>query len=177
MNTTPDTKLDAELGKLARDLEPARDLWPGIAARIGERPANAWPHIATNLAAAAAVVVVAVIIALTVVPGGTPSPGAPPLTAATTSSVTGTSGAQSDPRALFMAQLARDTRMPANARSALLENLQLLGEDISRTETAVKKYPDDVNLRTLLFNLYQQQARLLDEAQRAQIQTSTRTAT
>lgn len=176
MNTTSDNKLDAALGKLPRDIEPAHDLWPGIAARIGERRTRTWTHMAGNLAAAAAVVVVAIIIAWTVAPSRAPSPGTVPLTAAVTPGAPGSANPANDPRALFAAQLARDTHLPVNTRDALLENLHMLDQDIARTEVAVKKYPDDVNLRALLFNLYQQQARLLDEAQRAQIQTSMRTA-
>ncbi|MGH8371046.1 MAG: hypothetical protein ACRESC_08695, partial [Gammaproteobacteria bacterium] len=56
----------------------------------------------------------------------------------------------------------------------LLENLRLLDDSIRRTQAEIKKYPDDVNLQALLFNLYQQETRLMNEAQQAQIQTTVR---
>lgn len=127
-----------------------------------------------NVAAAAAVIAVAVIIARIALPTSAPSPGVQPSAAATEPGIAGTAVATVGPRALFMMQLASDSDLPQKARGVFLDNLRMIHEDILRTHAAVKKYPGDINLRGLLFNLYQQQARLLNEAQRAQIQTTTR---
>lgn len=177
MNTPPNQKLDALLAELPRSIEPAHDLWPGIAARLDRQHERHWPHTAWNMAAAAAVIGVAVLIAWVVAPAYRPLSGTQPFAAATAPKTHGTAPDNSDPRTLFMAQLASDSALPPNARDAFLKNLRMLHENILRSQAAVKKYPDDLNLRALLFNLYQQQAQLLDEAQRAQIQTSVRTAT
>jgi hypothetical protein len=52
--------------------------------------------------------------------------------------------------------------------------MKLLNDSIRRTQAALKKYPNDVNLQALLFNLYEQEAQLMNEAQQAQIQTTVR---
>lgn len=175
MNTPPDDKLNAALAKLPRDIPPARDLWPGIATHIAARRTHSRRTGWSYGAAAAAVVVVAVAAVWTTRMVRTPESGNPVI--AITVPVTSSTPPETvDPRAQFAAQLASDTGLPPVARRALLSNLQLVQENILRTQAAVKKYPGDVNLRALLFNLYQQEARLMNEAQQAQIQTTVRTA-
>jgi len=172
MNASSEDRLNAELAKLPRAVEPAHDLWPGIAARIAARrmeKRNRWSY----LGAVAAIVTVAVSVTwmtlgqreqqtqspaiATTVPGYRPSPAD-----------------NAQPQTLFAAQLASDSQLPPKVRAALLTNLRLLHASIQRTEAALKKYPDDVNLQALLINLYQQQAQLMREAQQAQIQTNVR---
>lgn len=170
MNTKPDEKLDALLTRLPRDIEPARDLWPAIAARIAARRSrvhNGWSY---------GVAVAAVVVAAAAVTWSLLRP-APPVTqiVARVSADRGVVTKAVDMLAQFTAQLVSNTDLPPKARAALLDNLRMVNVDILHTQAALKKYPDDVNLRALLFNLYQQQARLLNEAQQAQVQTTART--
>ena len=170
MNKPVDENLDAALAKLPRTAEPARDLWPGIAARIAARRSrvrNGWSY---GVAVAAVVVAAA---AVTWSLHRSPAPGTQMVTQATTNHGVVTKAV--DMLAQFTAQLVSDTNLPPKARAALLDNLRMVNIDILHTQAALKKYPDDVNLRALLFNLYQQQARLLNEAQQAQVQTTVRT--
>ena len=168
MNTPSDDKLDAALRKLPREIQPAGDLWPGIAARITTRHArNGWSYGV----AVAAVVVAAAAVTWSVFRPNTP--GTQMLTQATANHGVVTRAV--DMLAHFTAQLVSDTNLPPKARAALLDNLRMVNADILQTQVALKKYPNDINLQTLLFNLYQQQARLLNEAQQAQVQTTART--
>lgn len=170
MNTPSEKKLDAALSKLPRGIEPARDLWPGISARIAARHPrvrNGWSYGV----AVAAVVVAAAAVTWSVFRPNTP--GTRMLTQATASHGVVTQAV--DMLAHFTAQLVSDTNLPPKARAALLDNLRMVNADILQTQAALKKYPNDINLQTLLFNLYQQQARLLNEAQQAQVQTTART--
>ncbi|MGH8399115.1 MAG: hypothetical protein ACRETA_12865 [Gammaproteobacteria bacterium] len=174
MNNESDNKLNEELAKLPRTIEPARDLWPGIAARIARRSITTWPGTVLNVTAAAAVVAIAVAVTWLILPMHAPAPGNQ--SAATTVPANRDIATETvDLLARFTVQLASDTNLPPKARAALLDNLHMVHADILHTEAALKKYPNDVNLRALLFNLYQQQAQLMNEAQQAQIQTTART--
>jgi hypothetical protein len=171
---TPDEKLDEALAKLPGSIEPTHDLWPGIAARIAPRRTQAWPRNVWSYASAvAAVLVVAISISWVTFGGRTPESDNPAI-ATTVPAVHFTPSQDQTPRTAFSAQLASDSGLPPKARHALLENLRLLNDSIRRTQLELKKYPDDVNLQALLFNLYQQEARLMSEAQQAQIQTTAR---
>ncbi|MBU6421072.1 MAG: hypothetical protein KGL98_01370 [Gammaproteobacteria bacterium] len=168
MNTPSDDKLDAALRKLPHEIQPARDLWPGIAGRIAARSArNGWSY---GVAVAAVVVAAAAVTWSLFRPN---TPGTQMLTQATANH--GVVNQAVDMLAHFTAQLVSDSNLPPKARAALLDNLRMVNADILQTQAALKKYPNDINLRTLLFNLYQQQARLLNEAQQAQVQTTART--
>ncbi|HEX5339751.1 MAG TPA: hypothetical protein VFX47_02610 [Gammaproteobacteria bacterium] len=174
MNTPTDDKLDAALATLPHCIEPEHDLWPGIAARIAvprSRARAAWSHVG----AAATVAIVAISIAW-IMPGMRASPPEDSAIATAVPVTRVLPNPGESPRAEFAAQLASDSGLPIKSRHALLDNLHLLHDSIRRTQAAVKKYPDDINLQALLFNLYQQEARLMNEAQQAQIQTNVRTA-
>jgi hypothetical protein len=173
MNVSDD-KLDEALAKLPASIEPAHDLWPGIATRITPHQTRHWSDNAwSQVSAVAAVVIVAVSITWVTFGGRTPGSDNPAI-ATTVPTTHFTPDQDQGSRILFAAQLASDHNLPPKARQALLQNLQLLEDSIRRTQLELKKYPGDVNLQALLFNLYQQEARLMNEAQRAQIQTTVR---
>ena len=75
--STPDPgSLDARLAALPRELPPAKDLWPGIAAALApeRRPARYWPYA---LAAGVALLVVGGLIGARLArEGGLAAPGA-----------------------------------------------------------------------------------------------------
>lgn len=170
MNTKLDDKLDAALAKLPHEIEPARDLWPGISARIAARRSRAHNGWSYGIAVAAVVVAAAAVTWSLLRPT---TPGTQMMVKATAERGVVTNAV--DMLAQFTAQLVSDTSLPPKARAALLDNLRMVNADILQTQAALKKYPNDINLQTLLFNLYQQQARLLNEAQQAQVQTTART--
>lgn len=173
MNGKPDDTLDTALTKLPKSIEPEHDLWPAIAANINRRREQA-RHGRNYAAAAAAVMVATAVIAWTMFGLHAPTPvnsnfasTVPPSSPAPVSAP--------DIRAQFVAGIAADPGLPAASRAAFVNNLHFLHAEILRTQAAVEKYPNDVNLRLLLLDLYQQESQLMGEAQRAQIQTTVRT--
>ncbi|MGH8377731.1 MAG: hypothetical protein ACRER7_02150 [Gammaproteobacteria bacterium] len=176
MSTQSDDKLDAALGKLPHTIESARDLWPGIAARIERQHTLSWQRNAWRYGTAiAAVIIVAVVATFTTLSMHTASPGNPVI-AITVPAIPPNPAEIGNLRAKFAAQLSSDINLPPKARAALVDNLRMMHEDILRTQAALKKYPNDVNLQSLLFNLYRQEAQLMNEAQQAQAQTTVRTS-
>src|SRR5436190_13823771 len=70
-----DAELRFRLRQLPRELEPARDLWPGIAARLPEprrRPLPAW-GIGLALAASVALAVLGLRLATPAAPAASPT--------------------------------------------------------------------------------------------------------
>jgi hypothetical protein len=172
MNTQHEKKLDAALAKLPRSIEPKHDLWPGIHAQITQHrsPRGSWGYgLAT-----AALLVIGVTVVWINLDRHTPVPGNEFTTVVPSTNFTPAGPA--DLHAQFVAQLASDANMPPRARAALVDNLRSIHGEIARAQLAVKKYPSDVNLQALLLDLYQQEARLMNEAQQTQIQTTTRTS-
>lgn len=88
MNVFDMNSLDAHLAGLAKEIAPARNLWPGIAARIEQSPRRMRPVI-LDIAAAAAAACIASALTLAVL-HGRPVPGSAQSTAG--------SGAFDEPR-------------------------------------------------------------------------------
>jgi hypothetical protein len=171
MSIENDKRLDAGLENLPRSIEPQHDLWPSIHARITQRKQlqRNWSYgIAT-----AAVLVVGV--ATTWISLNLYSPTSDKNLAEVVPHTKSAQIMSNDMNIQFTAQLASDRDLPPAARMALVDNLRLIHDAILRTQAAMKKYPDDVNLQSLLLDLYQQEARLMAEAQQAQVQTTVRT--
>ena len=172
MNGKPDDKLDAALTRLPKSIEPEHDLWPAIAANINRH--RGLKHNGWNYSIAAAVMVAAAIIAWTMIGLRSPTTGNSNIARTVPPSSPAPVG-RPDIRAQFAAEIAADPGLPAASRVAFVSNLRFLQDEIQRTQAAVKKYPNDVNLQSLLLDLYQQEARLMAEAQQVQIQTTVRT--
>jgi len=174
MSIEQDKRLDAALAKLPRSIEPQHDLWPGIHARITQPKSQSLRHRWSYGFAAAAVLVVGVATIWISLNLYAPAPDKN--FAEVVPHVTPTQTETSGLSVQFAAQLASDKDLPPAARMALVDNLRLINDAILRTQAAVNKYPGDVNLQSLLLDLYQQEARLMAEAQQAQIQTNVRTS-
>lgn len=170
MNIHDEKQLDVNLAKLPHSIEPRRDLWPEIHARITQnKQLRNWNY---GLAAAALLVIG---VATTWISLNLYAPVSNKFFAEVVPQVKSTQNVTTDLNMQFAAQLASDKDLPPSARMALVDNLHLVHDAILRTQAAVKKYPSDVNLQSLLLDLYQQEARLMAEAQQAQIQTTART--
>lgn len=164
-----DDKLQKSVDRLARDIAPGRDLWPGIETRIQRRQRARAPW-AYGLAASFLVAVAA---------GGlwfglarhAPEAGAPAELAASTS-----------PEAQYFAQRAAYAEnsvqtapnvSPAT-RAVILKNLQIIEGSMQQIEGALEKDPNNPRLRALLYDLYQNEAQLLAATQQIQAQTNQR---
>jgi hypothetical protein len=173
MSIEQDKHLDAAVAKLPRSIQPKQDLWPSIHAQITRRDSRSLqPHWKYGFAAAA---VLLVGVATTWISLRLHTTAPENNFAEIVPHVTSTQTGPGDLSVQFAAQLASDKDLPPAARVALVNNLRLIHNAILRTQVAVKKYPGDINLQSLLLDLYQQEARLMAEAQQAQIQTTVRT--
>ena len=59
-------------------------------------------------------------------------------------------------------------------RTVLLKNLRIIEASMQQMQAALDKNPDDPQLRALLYDLYQNEARLLAATQQTQAKTDVR---
>ncbi|MGH8272822.1 MAG: hypothetical protein ACRES9_00985 [Gammaproteobacteria bacterium] len=167
-NDIRDENLRKALSALPRKIEPERDLWPGIAARIAPRQ-----HYYRYWPAAAAIAVIAVgAIAAAIL-----------LNRPTANKAFVATRPQQQPIAVSMPHNARAQTLAASVRKAtrldpktqavLLRNLAIIENSLDNIERALNKNPDNPGLQTLLFQMYRNEAALLNAAQRVQLQSST----
>lgn len=164
-----DDKLQAALKKLPREIEPPRDLWPAIGARIARRRVRPlWSY-----GVAASLLVAAAAGALWTLTGPRTQPGAP-------QEIVGVSGGGGENA--YLAQRAAyaessvqtATNLSPATRQVILKNLRIIEGSMQDIQQALDKDPNNPRLRALLFDLYQNEARLLAATQRAQAQSDTR---
>jgi hypothetical protein len=181
--TTDAPKRVSSLRELPVAIEPSRDLWPQIEARLGSAPAA--PAVAPArtrrgapvplrwLAAAAMVacVGVGVWIGRSSVPGAS---AAPPVAA-----MPGAAGAAlrtawvTDPRyqrersALLESLQAQLATLPPPARGKVLASLATIRHAKEDLEAALGKDPSNALLQELLVNTYQDEMRVLTDVREA----------
>jgi hypothetical protein len=162
--TAPESnqRLDALLRSLPGGVEPGRDLWPAIEARLERRPAGRRP--AWVLQAAAAVVLVAassLITAALLSRRGAPvaqlAPAAmvPAVPAAFGQSDGLGAGYERARRQLAADLEQRMATMPASARQKLVANLAEMSRAADEINVALARRPGDPLLEELLLNTYQ----------------------
>ena len=172
MNDVNDEKLRKTVDALPREIAPGRDLWPGISARIARQALplprrSPWPYA---LAASLFVAVFAGGLWFSLdrhAPGATTP--APQLAAAS-------------PDAQYFARraaFAENTVQNAPdltpaTRAVILKNLRIIEGSMQQIQGALEKDPSNPRLRTLLYDLYQNEARLLAATQQIQAQTTMR---
>jgi hypothetical protein len=163
-------KLDSAIKRLPREVQPDRDLWPGIDARLKPRRAVR-PLWSYGMAASLLVAVAAggLWAGLTHQKAGTPQEI---VATGPTDSVNDGYFAQRAAYAESSVQNAQDLN-PAT-RQVILKNLRIIEGSMQDIQHALDKDPNNPRLRALLFDLYQNEARLLAVTQQAQAQTSTR---
>lgn len=167
MNDTNDEKLQVTVRRLPREITPTRDLWPSIATRIGHKH-RARPVWAYGLAASVFVALGAAG-AWYALHSTVPTP--------TTLVAENAPSAVADPdAAYFAARAAYAENSVLNARNlspatrkVILKNLQIIESSMNEIRQALEKDPNNSALRSLLFTLYQDEAKLLASTQ--QIQT------
>lgn len=164
-----DDKLKAALKQLPREVDPSRDLWPGIEARLGARPRALRPLWAYSLAAS---------VLLAVAAGALWSVGlhhgraTPEVIVAQGTSPQDTYFAQ---RAAYAEQSVQSaTNLAPATRGVILKNLRIIESSMQDMQAALDKDPNNPRLRALLFDLYQNEARLLAATQQAQAKTTAR---
>jgi len=163
-----DARLDRALAGLPREIGPARDLWPGIAAQLEPRRAQRrW----LPLAAAAVLLVAAssLITAHVVRRNATPVATVAPTTSASGDLRPASFGPGHalDPeyaaaRQQLAAMLAaRMDRLPSSARQKVKDNLAELHRAADEINAALALQPGDALLEELLLNTYQDELAVL----------------
>lgn len=169
MNHMNDEKLQKAVDRLPQEIAPGRDLWPGISARIGRKPRAARPLWAYGLAASLFVAVGAGSLYYGLAHH---APGAKmPVEIASTS-----------PDAQYYAQRAAFAEnsvetapnLAPATRAVILTNLKIIEGSMEQIQDALEKDPNNPRLRSLLYDLYQNEARLLAATQQIQTQTTQR---
>jgi hypothetical protein len=169
--------LDQRLERLPRELPPERDLWPAIAARIGDPkprrrnvPASRW-GLGTGwrlLAAAAAVALVAVLGIHVYFGDGEPFQDPPPQ-AALAPEVLSTfgpghalgSGYQAARAGLVDDLERRLEALPPETRATVLENLETIRQAVAEINAALGDDPSSVLLQHQLLAAYQDELTVL----------------
>ncbi len=156
-----DPRVDTMLQSLRRSVEPERDLWPAIDARLESRPArrrSAWP-----LQVAAAVVLVAASSLITASllrrensPTARVAAPAGPVVQAAFGQSSGLGAGYELARQELAADLEqRMSSMPESARQKLVANLAEMHRAADEINAALARQPGDPLLEELLLNTYQ----------------------
>jgi len=164
-----DRRIDAALGSLAREVEPPRDLWPGIAARLEVRTTPSRRSWAWQAAAALVLVVVSSLVTANLVrrspspvahrPVPAPAPAAMPVAFGPSYSLNGEYAAA---RAQLAAELERRVAtMPPSARQKLEANLAEMRRAADEINAALARQPGDPLLQELLLSTYQEELGVL----------------
>jgi hypothetical protein len=165
-----ESRLDAALDALPREVEPGRDLWVGIESHLEPRQRR-WPS-RWIVQAAAAVVLVAVssVLTATLMRREVPMARAPApnsiLPVQMTEAAFGPSYALDPEYAAARRQLAaqleqRVARLPPSAQAKLKANLAEMRRAAEEINAALARQPGDPLLEELLLNTYQDELGVL----------------
>lgn len=167
MDVRDTDRLDRALAALPRDVEPAVDLWPGIAATLPARPSasrRAWPAWAWQAAAAVALVVGSSLLTATLVRRETLRSVEAREQAQVAEALVPAAflparhlGADYDAarRQLAASLEERLASMPPTARQKLEYNLAEMRRAADEINAALERRPGDPLLEELLLNTYQ----------------------
>lgn len=181
MNEDIDRQLQERLEALPRSIEPQRDLWPAIQARIetgkvvagrfeSPRPQRAWLHRYGLLAAAASLLVV---VSSATTAWWLRGDRAPAPEAAATVAPAGWSEFIDAERAyqtvtddlLLALQTRRDSLAPETVR-VVEENLRLIDQAIREARAALERDPANAGLATKVTDIYRRRVDFLRQISR-----------
>jgi hypothetical protein len=169
----PEDPLLAKAAELPKDVEPSRDLWPGIAARLGEAPREMkgkelrWP-----MALAAGFLVASVSALLTWSLMRAPEPVVVAKTPAEQAPVAEIVPVSYGPNSGLTAQelMARDelvvrfrekfTTLRPETRDAIVKNLAIMQAAADEIDAALAKDPASGMLKGMLVGTYKQELQL-----------------
>ena len=186
-NDNGERKKVGSLRDLPRSIEPGRDLWAGIEAKIAaERPASTGVQVPAKrvshahlrwIAAAAVIAALAVgmWIGRSFLPTG--GPNSPPMVAHTNPPVDGAAVVQAayfaDPKfrqqheALVKSLQAKLATLPPESRDKVVASLEAIHKSMRVLEEELGKDPTNALLQELLVNTYQDEMRVLTTVQEA----------
>jgi hypothetical protein len=156
MSEQPNTSLDERLARLSREIAPARDLWPGIEARL---PRSMRQQRRVALAVAAGLVATAFALFAVFHPRAPLGADTASLRAAQAFDPTGPRGAAFvRTRAALERSFAADLqRLPSRTRSRLLQDLEIIRNARADIRSALDSNPQDPMLNEMLADTWQQE--------------------
>jgi hypothetical protein len=164
-----DRRIDAALGTLPREVEPPRDLWPAIEARLDAKPGPSQRSWAWQAAAAIVLVAVSSLVTATLVRRSPPPVAHEPVPASAPAAMPvafgpsfALNGEYAAARALLAAELEqRVATMPPSARQKLEANLAEMRRAADEINAALARQPGDPLLQELLLSTYQDELGVL----------------
>lgn len=154
MNDRPDLSLDERLARLAREIAPARDLWPGIEERL-QRSARR-RRLAVALAAGFAATAFALFAAFHVHAPLGPDGASPRFTQQDSAGPRGAAFMRT--RAALEQSFASDLqRLPPKTRARVLQDLETIRNARADIRGALDANPQDPMLNELLADTWQQE--------------------
>jgi len=153
MNADSDGKLDASIARLPRSIEPSRDLWPYVDARI-ETPAPRAPLWQLALAAGIAALFVGALFF------GWPSAAPADGTIAYRQQL---DAAYSPLRQASLTRYrAQADRLDPALRRTVETNLAVIDRALAEIRVALERDPDDAELGQILKRTYEQELAIVD---------------
>jgi hypothetical protein len=159
----------AQAEALGKGLDPPRDLWPGIAARLG--PRSAWDRVSgfggTRLAWASLAAAAATILAVSLLVrhgAGTRPPVAPTLTPVAVKSETVDPAEQEYVRAtaeLMTALAGKKDGLAPETQKAVDDNLRVIDGALRDLRQALQKDPGNQHLNKMLVATHQKKVDML----------------
>ena len=155
------SRIDTMLRSLPRDIEPQRDLWPDIEARLDSqpsrrRPAWAWQAAAAVILVAASSLITASLLRRESVPTAQVAAPAAPVVRAAFGQPSGLGEGYESARQELAADLERRmSSMPESTRQKLVANLAEMRRAADEINAALARQPGDPLLEELLLNTYQ----------------------
>lgn len=158
--------LEKRFASLPEEIQPDRDLWPGISAQLQAPVSHARPHRQWPLALAAGIALVAVTAAITW-RIATPPGVAPERVLA--SLVQTDSAGQFSPGSEFLSTRAELvsalqenwSRLPPDSQRIVADNLLEIRRSLNAIEAALTQDPNNASLQQLLHTTYEQELQLL----------------
>ena len=160
--------------QLAGEVEPVRDLWPGVARRIAASARDPRPRVTARAfpalprwalsVATAVLLVVTTALATLWLAGG--RDGALPGDAEAqriASTLRGRDGVTDVHRSLLAILDERRDELPADTLAAIEENLRLIDRALTEIHLAMERHPDNHVLGLLLAETYRREADLLEQ--------------
>ncbi len=154
-------RIDGMLRSLPREIEPQRDLWPAIEARLDStssrrRPAWAWQVAAAVVLVAASSLITASLLRRGDSPTAQATAPAMPVVRAAFGQPSGLGAGYESARQELATDLEqRMSSMPEPARQKLLANLAEMRRAADEINAALARQPGDPLLEELLMNTYQ----------------------
>lgn len=163
-----DRRLDDVLQSMRGEIEPGRDLWPGIESRLEHRPLRPrWPAWAWQAAAAVALVAVSSLVTAAFVrQWSVPVVQAPAARPRVVPASYASGPALNADYEAARRQLAADLEqrlatLPPSARQKLEANLAEMRRAAEEINAALARQPGDALLEELLMNTYQDELGVL----------------